>query len=762
MQQRFTKLPYVLCYITAIVVGIKQLREPDMWWQLLSGRWMLENGAITRTDMFSYTVDGTSWTNVKWLYEVVAATLEKALGPHAVMLMQIVVNVLIVYLLFRVLSYVVQQVGGYISTFFTVLAAIFFLALSEFRMAGRPEMISHLMTVLFLFILWRNSKLSLKGLLWLIPLQCIWANMHEGYPVGIVIIGVYLVGAIIAYLLDKTKDNLQAVKNIGIVLVSSAVAILLNPNTIKLWTQPFEIFRQLKANKYTTELYSFTHPEYWTFQAKANVVVLLAVMLFWLFRLFIDKSNKLKLSPILLGYLISIPLFGYLSLSANRNIPFAQIVLFPSIPVMLLWLVNRFKLESKKWYGHLLGKTTIISAAVVALFYIAIVSNEYYKFTDVPNKYGIHINTLHNPTSAADFIKRHNLQGPAFSDYFVSSYLLWDLYPQFKSYIDLRDLDIFSEEFFDEYFELYTNPNKFYELDSTYKFNYVVLSTSQLSSVQQMLYWGSGFNMVYADPVSVIFLRETKENEALNRNIAIHRLFTWPQEPIDPGWAEALTKVFNPTVKYEEEDVERSPILAARFYNNVQNTKVAIKLLQPAVQTNLSDNAEALSTLGYSFVEYNRFAKSNEEMQAKIDSAYMFFQRSLDIDPNISSTHMGIASILMMRKRNHEAKEHMERCIELDDKNGFAFYMYGLACRNIWQSSRDKEELEQVKETMEHALELNEENEKALLYLAEANWHLGNKDEARGYLRKALDAQVYWVASEKELIDILKNLTGVE
>ena len=104
MQRFLQKLPYIVCYVIAFVFGMKQLREPDIWWQLLSGRWMLEHNAITRTDVFSYTMTGHKWINVKWLYEVIIATLEKGFGPEGVILLQCFVNVFILWVLFHTLK----------------------------------------------------------------------------------------------------------------------------------------------------------------------------------------------------------------------------------------------------------------------------------------------------------------------------------------------------------------------------------------------------------------------------------------------------------------------------------------------------------------------------------------------------------------------------------------------------------------------------------------------------------------------------------
>src|SRR5580698_6585703 len=111
MFQLKNKIPYFLCYVAAFAAGIKQLREPDIWWQLLSGRWMLEHRQVTHTDVFSYTMAGKPWINVKWLYEIFIALLEKATGPMGVVLLQGIVNVVIVYLLFRCIEMLGKHLG---------------------------------------------------------------------------------------------------------------------------------------------------------------------------------------------------------------------------------------------------------------------------------------------------------------------------------------------------------------------------------------------------------------------------------------------------------------------------------------------------------------------------------------------------------------------------------------------------------------------------------------------------------------------------
>lgn len=762
MQKIIRRLPYIMCYLCAFVLGMKQLREPDVWWQLLSGRWMLEHGQVTRTDMFSYTMAGKPWINVKWLYEIFIAILEKLTGPEGVTVLQSVVNVFIVYLLIQTLKSLKEQLKIKVPVFAAVIPLLIFLAIVEYRMTGRPEMISHLMCALYLYILLRNPGFEWKKVFWLVPLQCLWANMHEGYPVGMVIIGAFAAGNFVSYLINKDKTTRQQALRLLLLFAASAIAILINPNTIQLWEQPFEIHRQVWANKYTTELYSVTQDEYWSIEAKWHIAILAAVVLFWTARLLEglrNKTNTLVIKPAIVSYLLLIPLFVYLSLTANRNIPFAQIVLFPSVPIMLVWLVQKLKLEGKPFYTGIAKQSLLIASIAAIVFYVSIVTNAFYKYTKSRDRYGIHVSMMHNPSGAANFIKEHNLKGLAFSDYFVSSYLLWALHPDFKSYIDLRDLDVFSTKFFDEYFDLYNEPDKFYELDKKYKFNYVVLSASKLTALQRELYWGETFNLIYIDPVTAVFLRQVPANDNINHDFNLQKMFNWPASSDDPVLATLLTKLFNPVVEYTDEDEINSPVYAGKFYNMVNNYPSAIKLLLPAM-SQLGNNADAFFTIGTSYNEYANVVNDAKERQQKRDSARTFLEQAQNLDPDKPEVYASLAGLYMNQGNFAEAKTHLENYIKLDDHNDYIYFLLGMCYRNLWKANGSHDNLEEFKKSIEHSLRLNKQNGKAYLYLAEADLAENDKDAARKNIKMAIDSKNYLLDEETKLMEELKVKLG--
>ena len=145
---------------------------------------MLEHGQVTHSDAFSYTMAGQTWVNVKWLYEIKIALLEKAFGPEGVLLLQCIVNVMIVWLLFRTIEHAGELLKRNISEFQSVVGVLLFLATVEYRMAGRPEMISHLMCALFLFIILRKPQAGWKDIIWLVPAAMHMGQYARGLPRG--------------------------------------------------------------------------------------------------------------------------------------------------------------------------------------------------------------------------------------------------------------------------------------------------------------------------------------------------------------------------------------------------------------------------------------------------------------------------------------------------------------------------------------------------------------------------------------------------
>jgi hypothetical protein len=63
----------------AITLG-KGVRDPDYFWHVVAGQYIVSNGSVPTTDPFSFTWAGQPWTPHEWLSEVLIYGLVSALG----------------------------------------------------------------------------------------------------------------------------------------------------------------------------------------------------------------------------------------------------------------------------------------------------------------------------------------------------------------------------------------------------------------------------------------------------------------------------------------------------------------------------------------------------------------------------------------------------------------------------------------------------------------------------------------------------------
>src|SRR5512134_588720 len=60
-----------LLYLIPISNGLRPIVDPDVWWHLRTGQWIIEHGAVPRADVFSTFGTGKPWIAYSWLFEVI-------------------------------------------------------------------------------------------------------------------------------------------------------------------------------------------------------------------------------------------------------------------------------------------------------------------------------------------------------------------------------------------------------------------------------------------------------------------------------------------------------------------------------------------------------------------------------------------------------------------------------------------------------------------------------------------------------------------
>ncbi len=68
-------------WATVLPAALLPLRNPDLFWHLRAGEWMIAHRALPRVDSFSFTEVGKPWVDFEWLSELIFAAARRLAGP---------------------------------------------------------------------------------------------------------------------------------------------------------------------------------------------------------------------------------------------------------------------------------------------------------------------------------------------------------------------------------------------------------------------------------------------------------------------------------------------------------------------------------------------------------------------------------------------------------------------------------------------------------------------------------------------------------
>lgn len=616
-----SRIAWFFMFILGIVFCLKAIREPDLWWMYRTGEWMWSNG-VTYTDPFSYTQEGTNWINVKWLFEIIISSFKEIGGPEMVFVLQAIFTGLILFFMSKTTTVLQKKIypdataPAYLAI---AIAGVLALISIDYRMIGRPEMSSHLLTAVYLYLfVQQHKKPNSKWIYALIPLQLLWTNLHEAFGVGMVLIMAFLGASWVEYYFRKNiwgEKNQQMPLVLSYASLGALAAIVVNPRGPEMWLHPFNIFGQLQDNKFTTELLSYQDDAYWAKEAYFNLTFFALAALVVVFLGLLRKRQAAPIVPKMkttnnkkaklpkevepwslldrfgLAHLLIGAMLFYLSLTAYRNIPFFVIA---ASPLAALGVYAAFQLLYARVKALKIAMP-ILSILLFAGLYWGVVTNNYYKWTASRDTFGLQVLNSHNPVAAANFIKENKIEGRAFADYLSSAYLLWALQPDFKTYIDLRDLDIFPSEFFNKYNRLLQQPKLFDKEDEKYKFDYVVLLRRNIEVLPQLfvhLQDHPNYELVFVDPVAVIYLKNNKRNQAVIDQYGISKgkdVYQALKSATSSTLPSIINKIFNPlfqTQRYGE--VDQNSIIA-HFYYAIGESERALDYAQKSIDSGISD-----------------------------------------------------------------------------------------------------------------------------------------------------------------------------
>ena len=313
-----TVLAAVLAVLVGTLASTFAANDPDLFWHLASGAWMLDHGRLLDRDIFSTTMIGAPYSVGQWLGEVVFAGLYRGGGWVALDLLRAALVGVATFFAARVVLRFQPQPAWAIGP---IVAAVL---ISKFLWGDRPQLFSlALFPVVFDVLI--AARFGAPRRLWvLVPLMLVWANLHGAFVAGLALIIVFVVEAWITQIPERRRFTL-----VGVVAVAAS---FITPSGLSAFSFAASYARSASAVVEERPA-DITSPAGLLFAA-----LLLGTLLVALVADRGEGSARLR-SPVLwIGMIVP---FTVLGLAHQRLLPFAATILAPVVAAGVPALLRR-------------------------------------------------------------------------------------------------------------------------------------------------------------------------------------------------------------------------------------------------------------------------------------------------------------------------------------------------------------------------------------------------------------------------------------
>ncbi|HEV2620015.1 MAG TPA: hypothetical protein VGU23_08785 [Acidobacteriaceae bacterium] len=371
--------------------------DPDLWWHLATGQWILQHHAIPHADPFS-VLSGRPWQAYSWLFEVIVTRLFNRLGLVGI----VAYTSTLVFAITLAIYTMVQRLQADISVAALITAAAAY-SLGHLY-TPRPWLFTILFFVLELTILTHARRSGrLRPLLWLPLIFALWANLHIEYIDGLLVLCLAFTESIAARWWSAAETRLRPTAT-GSILLASLAATLLNPYGWHVYSVVFDYSSRL-ANQ-ASALNSVSELQAMPFRDAGDFLILLLAL---------ASAAALAAKRRFVLFETALLLFAVvLSFRSQRDLWITAVV---SAMILASGIVTRRKSVASSKFA-----LPVAVAAAALLLPIA------FRIRHVDNaRLQASVATIY-PAAAVQAIRAGGYPGPLFDDYNWGGYLIWSLH----------------------------------------------------------------------------------------------------------------------------------------------------------------------------------------------------------------------------------------------------------------------------------------------------------------------------------------------
>lgn len=253
---------FVALYSIPILVTLRPtVVDPDIWWHLRVGEWIVENGKVPKTDPFSsYGLD-KPWIAYSWLFEVLVVRLHELFGLAGIVAYRAVLAVSIVAAFHRLILR--REPRFLVATGLTLAVTVAVSPLFN----ERPWLFTILFTILTLDAILDLRAGRSSWLVWLLPFVfALWANLHIQFVYGLFLLGLACVTPLLDSRLSRSGIDCRGAAFSWRMLLLTGLcllATLVNPYHVRIYQVVLEYATQPGPFRYVNELMALTFRDLW-------------------------------------------------------------------------------------------------------------------------------------------------------------------------------------------------------------------------------------------------------------------------------------------------------------------------------------------------------------------------------------------------------------------------------------------------------------------------------------------------------------------
>jgi hypothetical protein len=449
----------LLISLTYGALAPRLLKDAGTGWHIRNGQQILHTHSITRTDSFSFTMQGRPWYAWEWLYDVLIARIHQWLGLNGVVFF----TAFVIAATFALVLRLALRRGSSLPV--AAVLVMLAVAASTIHFFARPHVLSWLLTIIWFQLLDSSETASETAdhperdrcLLWLPVIMLLWTNLHGGFLLGIALCGLYLIAGLVPYFfnIEERQRIGPWLKRLAVASLFSLLATFLNPYGYRLHTH---IYSYLSNRFLMNHIDEFLSPNFHGVAQQCFAALLLITV-----AAVATKRQKLRFS-----HLLVIIFAAYSGLYASRNLPVSSILLTLIVAPILSASISDTHGSAKmtprlrrlmsrgnafasrmtemelRLRGHLWPALAVLLGLVVCIEHGRLGARQLMDAQFDAKRF---------PVQAVEVIAQRGIEDPIFAPDYWGGYLIYRFFPEPKVFVDDRH-DLYGDSFLKDYLKV--------------------------------------------------------------------------------------------------------------------------------------------------------------------------------------------------------------------------------------------------------------------------------------------------------------------